>query len=240
MGTLTLSRYKDPRILSDTMALWRTSFDKHLRRREQAWPERAVNIAMDILLLYEKETGKSIDFNFMRKVRNLRSVLDNFKLKSKFNATSKIKYLKTFKELISFLVLDVSSPEADDNEGTDDENKRRSDLEKMNHEFITYFDVFVKSRGLDIAASKQRSSKKLVAESEISDIIEDARKRLFRVLEEDMARGLNHYSIKDAQDVRDDLILVAASRLGQRSKETMKMTITEVEERVRLLMFYRV
>lgn len=225
----SIFRYKDARVYSQTLEVWRASFDQHLRRVNHSSPQRAVRIAFDFLLNFEKEKLEQVNFSHLTDAKKLRDILDAFREGSSVNSTSKIKYLKTFHELVKFLLLDVSSPEKVNNEAFT--------MTKIDYEFKSTYEILSKFRGLDVAVAKQRASKTIIPEAEIALVIKEARRKLNKVLDDDQSIGLEDYSEQDAQDVRDHLILVAASRLGQRSKELMTMTISEVndaeEEKVR-------
>ena len=110
MATYKRLRFKDKRSYTKRVQLWRDSFSSYLSSRKQNNPERAVRMAMDVILCYET-LGEDLTFATFSKPSIIRKMLNCFYEKPGISSTSKLKYLRMFQIFVKFLFTDVSSPE---------------------------------------------------------------------------------------------------------------------------------
>ena len=113
-------RYQGVRTYSDKLSEWRDAFVAHLTKREYCNPKRMCNMAMDLMLNFEKESGRSIAPDDILQPKKIRLILESYKSTSNITATSKLKYLGAFNLFIKFIFLDVDSPEYESSVNTTD------------------------------------------------------------------------------------------------------------------------
>ena len=157
---------------------------------------------------------------------SVRDTLAMFKVAPNLNATSKIKYAKYFEQFLSFLLLDIESPERKSEETIEDRAARSVLLEDVRRETQNCCAQLGKKRGGDIVNTRRRAEARLMSDEDINLILEKRRNLLIGTLDD----NYNEYDREKINQIRDDLITVGTLKLGRRSKEMMKMTIDEVEK----------
>ena len=127
-------RYKDTRNYSENVFKWKNEFVKFLAMRDYENPERGARMAVDVMLPFEKETGKPLSFQDLLNSGIVRSMLHSFKLHEGITSTSKIKYLKMFELMVRYLICDCLSPEKKMDETAEDLLIRKIRLDEVLHE----------------------------------------------------------------------------------------------------------
>ena len=90
--------------------------------------------------------------------------------------------------------------------------------------------ILNKGRGKDIIRRKENARKKLLTEQDLNEILSSTNDFIKMVLVEMRNRKHLSYSRKQVFKVRDALIAVATVRLGRRSLEMTRMTLSEVDD----------
>ena len=83
--------------------------------------------------------------------------------------------------------------------------------------------------GKDLIIARRRAKDKLVEESDMLELLEEADKNIKSFVLNDESKS-DAYTEKYAIELRDNLILAGAIRLARRSKEIMTMQLKEVED----------
>ena len=222
-------RYKDTRNYSENVFKWKNEFVKFLAMRDYENPERGARMAVDVMLPFEKETGKPLSFQDLLNSGIVRSMLHSFKLHEAITSTSKIKYLKMFELMVRYLICDCLSPEKKMDETAEDLLIRKIRLDEDLHEIEAVYASLRKKKGEDLVATRKRAKGRLVGENELNSILLEAQEFLKDVSNK-TAQDLSSYDEKKVLDVRNNLMVVGSIRLGRRSKELMTMTLEEVAE----------
>ena len=70
------ARYKDTRVYSTNVSIWKKSFIKHLSLRDFDNPERGARMAIDVMLPFKKKVFTSYFCTYFRRKINQRTVGD--------------------------------------------------------------------------------------------------------------------------------------------------------------------
>lgn len=146
------------------------------------------------------------------------------KIKSTLSACTKIKYSKTFEQLITYLMLDISSPIRKERETPEERAIRNCNYEDIQYVFETHYSQLGKKRGAGLAVTKKRAADKLMTNEEMDKILIERSEYLSKSLDEDYET----FDKEKIKEIRNALIAVATIRLGRRTKEIMTMTLDEV------------
>lgn len=104
-------RFKDRTKYSENLLIWEDSFLKHLQLRCVVNPTRCVRMGMEVLLSFKREAHRVLSFDDLLNAKTVRDILEAFRSEPSTNSTSKIKYISHFEQLLSFLIIDIESPE---------------------------------------------------------------------------------------------------------------------------------
>ena len=156
--------------------------------------------------------------------RLIRATLTNFKQHKTTNSTTKIKYVRYFKLLVSFISTDFDSPEFIEIKDPIQKVAYHSDLNTIYHEIKTSLYQLSRRRGEDLAAAKIKARKRLVESDEVESLLEEIQ----MMLRESFKKELwSSYSQLEVIKIRDCLIAIACIRLARRSQELMTLSLQE-------------
>ena len=221
-------RYKSNRELSGKVISWNIKFEEYLKLRGDSNPKRGANMAMDVLLAGTLDPKQSYTIENLLNVKELRSILEKFKKLKSTNATSKIKYLTYFEQLVKFLTCDISSPEFIESASNEELIARDIKVKNVNHEIKSVITLLSKSRGADLIKAKERARKKLISADDTIDVLKETQDYLGNLVEQD-ENEWQSFDMTEIRKIRDSLIMIATIRISRRSKEMTSMTLREVE-----------
>ena len=224
-------RYKDTKPYTERMKIWKNSFFKYLTMSKYVNAKRASTMAFDILLLYKERTERDITFDDLIDGKILREMLTVFREQSSLASSSKIKYIHMLGALIKFLLIDIDSPERKENETDQSLLSKDIKMKAVKHELDFANSILSKDKGAEVIATKRKAKSKLISCDETAKLLSDLNVYFEQILLES-PETLALYTEEQARSVRDSLIAAGTLRLGRRSKELMKMTVTEVRQAV--------
>ena len=223
-------RYKDQRHYSPSVKLWRDAFLSHLDIKGVSNAKRIANIAMDIIIPFEIQLGRDLNYEDLSNAKTVRDMLSIFKCNKNVSSASKIKYLKNFEQFLRFLSNDIDSPGITESDTNEQIISKDIKVKRVLHEVKNAVDLLGKDRGAEIIKSKAKAKEKLVSEEEMKDYLKEPKEVLKNLLIDFEKNSVSKYGIKQTIKVRNSLIAVATVRLGRRSKELSTMSLEEVSE----------
>ena len=206
-----------PNKTSTNVTKWKKSFQEHLSLRGYSDPPRGATMAVDVLLSNEPTIDNEPTVEDLLSVLFIRDLMTEFKKKTNTNDTTKIKYLKFFKQFIEFLTTDVSSPEH-----KEEENEvliaKDIKLKKINYEIENAVQFLSKNRGKDLIKTRERAQNKIIPEEDTLAIRKDLEDFIENFVTEPK-ENLLQYTDEQIRKVRDVLITSATLRLARRSRD---------------------
>ena len=222
-------RYKDTRVYSERILVWKNSFKDYVTRRAYSNPTRYVNMALDVVLSYEG----NLNFSQLSDPKIIRKMLQGFKEKPNVTSTSKLKYLGMFRSFVKFIFLDIDSPECEVSLSSSQMTRREYMLKLVEHEIESMVQILTKDKGSDLILTKKKATKKLIQKKDIEMLRDSISKSLcskLNLLSNLIKNGTLESKMEMAIKVRDELIAIATVRLCRRSKELIKLSIEEVNK----------
>lgn len=151
-------------------------------------------------------------------------MLQAFKADSNLKVRSKLKYIKKFQRLLSYLLSDIESPERGSNETPEERSAKAVTLKDIDREIECAYSQIEKKKGEDLAMCKRRAEETLMTDEEMETVLYERSNALKEIIDQDFVNFDKH----KITEIRNDLMLVAAIRLGRRSTELVTMTCEEV------------
>lgn len=140
-------RYKDTKVYSEKLQLWRISYLEYLKNRAEPEAQRTVTIVSNIISKYEGVSKSPVDFDKILDATYVCQVLECFLEDCNTNSTTKIKYIRKLQNLISFLATNVHSPERKKDMSFEETLKRKMAREEVDGEFESCIGKLSKNRG---------------------------------------------------------------------------------------------
>ena len=223
-------RYKDWREYSENTRTWKEHFLKHLEDINHNDAKRAVRMAMDDLLPFERSRTAPLEYSDNCDGQVIRLIITQFRNQDGTTSTSKIRYVRMFEQLLKFLITDVSSPERHQCESNEEILSRGIKLQDVTHAITNQIYILRKRKGADLIKTKKKAKSKLITQQEVDGLTDDTRSCILQV-SEDIKNSVHlNYSNRTIAKVRNSLITIGTLRLGRRSMELTKMTTMEVDE----------
>mgnify|MGYP000409806952 CR=1 FL=1 len=146
-------RYRDQRIYTSTVKVWKESFQNHLDFKEC----KDSKLRVDVFIPYEKTVERPITFADITKAKTVKKNLKLFELQETPNATSKCKYISFFEHMLKFLITDVGSPEATEGEYVQALLTKNYKIKTIQHQIETSTSSQRKKIGEDMIKTKERA-----------------------------------------------------------------------------------
>lgn len=225
-------RYLDTRSYTPTMLKWKNGFTSHLEIRGHYNPKRGVTMALDVILSYQSlNDEEELKFEDIVSPIIVRSILQTFAKKPDLSSCTKLKYISMFELLLKYLITDIDSPEKNVNENAEQIILKDLNFKVIQHEIENSTSILSKRRGIERIQTNKKAKASLITEAETTQLAEELASKIRKVLLDDGSEGvIESYKMKDILEVRNVLMATATVRLGRRSQELVKMTLTEVDE----------
>ena len=159
MAQYKKERYKEVRVFHEKTEVWFKSYKMYLEKRDYKDPTRGARMALDVVNPYEKFKGESVTFKDLLDASYTRDMLIHFKKDTKTMASTKIKYIKMFENIIKFLLTDIESLELKKNECNEEIIAREIKMKTILNETETVLCNLSKHRGKDLVKTKEKTEK---------------------------------------------------------------------------------
>lgn len=207
-------RYQDSREYSPNVLVWKNAFLDYLKSLGQKNPNRIVRMAVDVILPFESE-NESLRYVDLLNCKLIRDLISRYRSESGTTNTTKLKYIRTFQQLLTFVVSDVSSPERKENQSNEEIISSGLKLGDVTREINNQCTILSKLRGSDIIVTKQKAKAKLLTSDELATLTSQTHDQLCSTLEDFKSKKHFGYSKKEIAHVRNSLITIGALRLGK-------------------------
>ena len=185
-------------------------------------------MAMDVILPFERDLNRALNFTDLTDVKTIRGMLENFKSSNNLTSTTKLKHLAVFEQFMKFLLMDCDSPELESPDTAEELLLRDAKAKLIFHEIETSKTIISKMRGADRVATVNKAKEKLISDEDTKELMEELTLEVTALL--NMSdEEVSNLTMKQVLNYRNVLMAIPTLRLARRSKELMTMNVKEVK-----------